>query len=103
MKLHEEVYVLRKQILGVNHPDTLTSLSNLAGSYSDLGDYSKAFELHNTVYNVRKEILGERFRYVNITFWFSKHLFLFRRLQQSARDWKRGLSCKKRNSGKEAF
>ena len=54
------VYNARKEILGKKHPDTLTSLNNLASSYSYLGDYNKACELQNAVYNARKEILGEK-------------------------------------------
>ena len=57
------VYNARKEILGEKHPDTLTSLSNLAISYSDLGNYSKALEMRNAVYNARKEILGEEHPY----------------------------------------
>ena len=54
------VYNASKEILGENHPDTLTSLNNLASSYSSLGDYNKACELQNAVYNASKEILGEK-------------------------------------------
>ena len=50
---------MQKEILGEKHPDTLTALHNLASSYSDLGEYSKALELKNTAYNGFKEILGE--------------------------------------------
>ena len=39
--------------------DTLTELNNLASFYCDLGDYNKACELQNTVYNARRKILGE--------------------------------------------
>ncbi|WP_343019020.1 CHAT domain-containing tetratricopeptide repeat protein, partial [Catenibacterium mitsuokai] len=49
----------RKEILGEKHPDTLTSLSNLAISYFYLGNYNKACELQNIVYNIGKEILGK--------------------------------------------
>ena len=59
LTLQSIVYNSRKEILGENHPDTLSALHNLANSYSDLGDYSKACELQNVVYNARKEILGE--------------------------------------------
>ena len=54
------VYNAYKEILGENHPDTLTSLNNLAITYSSLGDYNKALEMKNAVYNARKEILGEK-------------------------------------------
>ena len=42
-----------------NHPLTLSALNDIASYYSYLGDYSKALELHNIVYNAFKEILGE--------------------------------------------
>ena len=58
--MRSAVYNARKEILGDNHLDTLSSLNNLASSYSDLGDYSKACELENLVYNAKKEILGEK-------------------------------------------
>ena len=54
------VYNAYKEILGENHPDTLTSLNNLAITYSSLGDYNKALEMKNAVYNARKEILGKK-------------------------------------------
>lgn len=44
--------------MGVHHPKTLTALHNLACTYSVLGDYNKALELQNVVYNEMKGILG---------------------------------------------
>ncbi|WP_343018457.1 CHAT domain-containing tetratricopeptide repeat protein, partial [Catenibacterium mitsuokai] len=58
-ELDDIVYNARKEILGEKHPDTLTSLSNLAISYFYLGNYNKACELQNIVYNIGKEILGK--------------------------------------------
>ena len=57
--MRNAVYNASKETLGENHPNTLSSLINLANSYSDLGEYNKALELKNAVYNARKEILGE--------------------------------------------
>ena len=57
--MRNTVYNALKDILGDNHSATLTALANLAISYSNLGNYNKAFELQNTVYNTSKEILGE--------------------------------------------
>ena len=57
---YQELYDLFKCELGEKHPDTLTSLNNLASSYSDLGDYNKACKLQNVAYNTCKEILGEK-------------------------------------------
>ena len=57
--MRKTVYNARKEILGENHLDTLSSLLSLANSYFSLGDYSKALEMRSAVYNARKEILGE--------------------------------------------
>ena len=59
LELHNTVYTARKEILGENHPDTLTALANLATSYSHIGNYNKALELTNIVYNALKQIFGE--------------------------------------------
>ena len=56
------MYNACKKILGDNHPDTLSALHNLAYSYFDLADYSKASEIEIKVYNARKKILGEKHR-----------------------------------------
>ena len=45
--------------MGENHPDTLSTLHNLANSYSDLGYHSKALEIRSAVYNAYKKNLGE--------------------------------------------
>lgn len=44
---------------GEEHTDTLTSLSNLANTYTDLGKYIIAQKLHEKVYALRSRILGE--------------------------------------------
>ncbi len=44
---------------GEEHPDTLTSLNNLACTYRYLGDSRKALELHEKVYDIQKRTLGE--------------------------------------------
>lgn len=44
---------------GAEHPDTLTSLSNLASSYGNVGNYRKKLELCEKVYALRIKILGE--------------------------------------------
>ena len=59
LELGKTVYSATKELLGENHPDTLSTLWNLASFYSYLGDYYKALELDKTVYNAKKEILGE--------------------------------------------
>ncbi len=48
-----------KERYGEEHSDTLITLSNLAVTYSKLGDYSKALELEEKVYASQCKILGE--------------------------------------------
>ncbi|KAM0714759.1 hypothetical protein Q7P37_009776 [Cladosporium fusiforme] len=49
----------RNQVLGEEHPDTLTSKSNLALAYQYLGQYDKAAELGEQVLEIGKRVLGE--------------------------------------------
>jgi len=59
MQLEEKVYKERKRTLGEEHPNTLISMNNLAGSYSDLGRRQDALQLKEKVYKTRKRTLGE--------------------------------------------
>ena len=43
-KLLEETLALRKAKLGPDHPDTLTSMNNLANSYDDAGQNDRALQ-----------------------------------------------------------
>ncbi|OQY52650.1 MAG: hypothetical protein B6247_16595 [Candidatus Parabeggiatoa sp. nov. 2] len=45
MPLFEKGYRLTKEVLGEKHPDTITSLNNLAGIYQELGRLSEALPL----------------------------------------------------------
>ncbi|KAM0714640.1 hypothetical protein Q7P37_009938 [Cladosporium fusiforme] len=49
---------LRRKVLGPEHPDTLTSMSNLALTYQYQGQYDKAAELGGRVLEIRKRVLG---------------------------------------------
>lgn len=44
---------------GEEHPDTLTSLCNLALHQRDAGDYGEAMQLSRRVYELRRKVLGE--------------------------------------------
>jgi hypothetical protein len=37
---------MTKKLLGVEHPDTLTSMANLAGTYRNQGRWNEAEQLH---------------------------------------------------------
>ena len=58
-QLQEEVLRKRKEIQGDGHPNTLTSMDNLASSYVQQGRPKEACELEEEVLRKRKEILGD--------------------------------------------
>jgi tetratricopeptide (TPR) repeat protein len=58
-RLHEKMLEVRKRILGEEHPDTLTSMSNLGSTFWAQGDHAGARRLHEKVFEVRKRMLGK--------------------------------------------
>ncbi|KAH8832113.1 hypothetical protein DL96DRAFT_1779924 [Flagelloscypha sp. PMI_526] len=57
-RIWEREMELRKQLIGLDHPDTLRSMNNLAISYQNLGRAAEAVLLHEQVLTLRKRILG---------------------------------------------
>ena len=49
---------LHRKVLGPEHPDTLTSMVNLAATFSNQGKYEEAEELELKVLGVHKKLLG---------------------------------------------
>ncbi|KAE9409019.1 TPR-like protein, partial [Gymnopus androsaceus JB14] len=58
-KLQEEVLVQNKRVHEDHHPDTLTSMGNLAIIYHEQGKLDVAQQLQEEVIAKRKEVLGE--------------------------------------------
>jgi tetratricopeptide (TPR) repeat protein len=56
--LLERALAVREKVLGPKHPDTATSLNNLAASLSDQGDYAGARTLHERALANQEEVLG---------------------------------------------
>jgi len=54
----EEQAVKRTQILGAEHPNTLTSMNNFGGIYWTQGMMAEAAALHNKVLQKSMQILG---------------------------------------------
>jgi len=50
---------IRKRILGEEHPDTATSLNNLASVYDWMGRYVEAERLYRQALKTRKQVLGK--------------------------------------------
>ena len=48
----------REKVLGVKHPDTLTSVSNLAGVFRDQGKYKAAEEMNRRALKGSEKVLG---------------------------------------------
>ena len=47
-----------QKVLGHEHPDTATSLNNLAMLYDHMGDYAKAEPLYKEALEIRQKVLG---------------------------------------------
>ena len=56
--LFTEVMETRKRVLGAEHPDTLTSMNNLASTYWSQGRWKEAEELFVQVMETRKKVSG---------------------------------------------
>jgi hypothetical protein len=50
---------MRKRVLGQEHPDTLTSMGNLASTYKNQGRWKEAEELNVQMMETRKRVLGQ--------------------------------------------
>ncbi|KAJ5494842.1 P-loop containing nucleoside triphosphate hydrolase protein [Penicillium fimorum] len=57
-ELQVQVTETYKQVLGPEHPSTLTSIANLASTYGNQGRWKEAEELEVQVMETRKQVLG---------------------------------------------
>jgi tetratricopeptide (TPR) repeat protein len=57
--LYTDVRDLRLQVLGVEHPDTLAAIYNVAALYQGLDRHAEAEPLYRQVLEARRRILGE--------------------------------------------
>ena len=57
-RLQEQVLAVRRRVFGEEHPDTLTSMSNLAGTLRAQGDHAGARALQEQVLTVQRRVLG---------------------------------------------
>ncbi|KAF1817352.1 HET-domain-containing protein [Eremomyces bilateralis CBS 781.70] len=53
-----QVFNMEKRVLGAEHPDTLTSMANLASTYRNQGRWKEAEELEVQVMETKKRVLG---------------------------------------------
>jgi hypothetical protein len=57
--LEEQALATYRRVLGEDHPDTLSSMNNLAETRRDLGDLNGARELHEHALATRRRLLGD--------------------------------------------
>ncbi|THC96058.1 hypothetical protein EYZ11_004479 [Aspergillus tanneri] len=57
-KLLLQVMEIQKQVLRPEHPDTLTSMANLASTYWNQGRWTETDELEVQAMEARKQVLG---------------------------------------------
>jgi tetratricopeptide (TPR) repeat protein len=58
-ELQVQAVAMRRRILGEEHPDTLTSMANLASAYRNQGRWTEAERLYVQVMETSKRVLGE--------------------------------------------
>ena len=56
--LYQEALQIWQKVLGPEHPDTATSLNNLAELYKRMGEYAKAEPLFQEALRIRRKVLG---------------------------------------------
>ena len=61
--MHRQTLELREKVLGQEHPDTLTSMNNLAMVLSSQGKYEEAEEMHRQTLELREKVLGKEHPY----------------------------------------
>ncbi|OQW93106.1 MAG: kinesin, partial [Beggiatoa sp. IS2] len=60
LPLYQRALEICERVLGKDHPDTATSLNNLALLYNNTGDYAQALPLYERALAILKKTLGER-------------------------------------------
>ena len=58
--LHEKVLLLRTQVLGAEHKDTIASMNGVAWCFTALKQHTKAQPQHERVLQLRTQVLGEK-------------------------------------------
>ncbi|MCD4785833.1 MAG: tetratricopeptide repeat protein [Candidatus Eremiobacteraeota bacterium] len=59
IRIGKEALQVAEKKYGANHPNTATSLNNLAMLYQSLGRYSDALPLHKRALEIREKVLGK--------------------------------------------
>ncbi|SPJ80264.1 uncharacterized protein FTOL_08656 [Fusarium torulosum] len=57
--IHRQTLELREKELGKDHPDTLTSINNLANVLDNQGEYEEAEQMHRQTLRLREKVLSK--------------------------------------------
>jgi Flp pilus assembly protein TadD len=58
VETYRQTLELRRKVLGLEHPDTLASMNNLALALNRQGEYVEAEEMHRQTLELRRKVLG---------------------------------------------
>ena len=56
--MHRQTLELREKVLGKEHPNTLTSMNNLANVLQRMKKYEEAEQMHRQTLELREKVLG---------------------------------------------
>jgi hypothetical protein len=57
-QIDRQTLEMREKVLGLEHPDTLTSMHCLAVTLHSQGKYAEAEQMHRQTLELRKKVLG---------------------------------------------
>ena len=59
MEFYQKAIKISEQVLGEQHPNTVSTYNNLGGVYQAQGDYEKAMEFYQKAMEIKEQVLGE--------------------------------------------
>lgn len=80
-------------VLGLEYPDTLTSMANLASTYRNHGRWTEAEKLKVQVMETRKRVLGEEHPYILTIMNNLAHTYKAQSLNNKAVELMKGVVC----------
>ena len=57
--MYREALEVQRRVLGLEHPNTLASMNNLANVLQEQGQWQEAEQIHREVLEVRRIVLGQ--------------------------------------------
>jgi hypothetical protein len=67
--LGEQTLAVQRRLLGDEHPETLSTMGNVAGAYAATGDTARAIPLAEHVAVVHRRVLDDEHLYTRAAVW----------------------------------